>query len=51
MGGFIDLGVDLIKGGMEIYGVSDNAIFMPGNVDPTAGLSADYQRQPRNQRP
>jgi formamidase len=34
MGGFIDLGVDLIKGGMETYGVSENAIFMPGNVDP-----------------
>ena len=34
MGGFIDLHVDLIKGGMEIYGVSENAIFMPGNVDP-----------------
>ncbi len=34
MGGFIDLSVDLIKGGMETYGVSENAIFMPGNVDP-----------------
>ena len=34
MGGFIDLHVDLIKGGMETYGVSENAIFMPGNVDP-----------------
>ena len=34
MGGFIDLGVDLIKGGMSTYGVSENAIFMPGNVDP-----------------
>jgi len=34
MGGFIDLRVDLIKGGMETYGVSENAIFMPGNVDP-----------------
>ena len=33
MGGFIDLGVDLIRGGMETYGVSENAIFMPG-VDP-----------------
>ena len=30
MGGFIDLHVDLIKGGMETYGVSENAIFMPG---------------------
>ncbi len=34
MGGFIDLRVDLIKGGMATYGVSENAIFMPGNVDP-----------------
>jgi formamidase len=34
MGGFIDLHVDLIKGGMQTYGVSENAIFMPGNVDP-----------------
>ena len=34
MGGFIDLRVELIKGGMETYGVSENAIFMPGNVDP-----------------
>ena len=34
MGGFIDLHVDLIKGGMETYGVSENAIFLPGTVDP-----------------
>ena len=34
MGGFLDLHVDLIKGGMNTYGVSENAIFMPGNVDP-----------------
>jgi len=34
MGGFIDLHVDLIKGGMETYGVSENAIFMPGRTDP-----------------
>ena len=34
MGGFIDLRVDLIKGGMETYGVSENAIFMPGTSDP-----------------
>jgi formamidase len=34
MGGFIDLRVDVIPGGMETYGVSENAIFMPGNVDP-----------------
>src|SRR3954468_5795334 len=34
MGGFMDLHVDVISGGMETYGVSENAIFMPGNVDP-----------------
>lgn len=34
MGGFIDLRVDLIRGGMETYGVSENAIFMPGRVEP-----------------
>ncbi|PPF39843.1 MULTISPECIES: formamidase [unclassified Pseudoclavibacter] len=34
MGGFMDVRVDLIKGGMETYGVSENAIFMPGNVEP-----------------
>jgi formamidase len=34
MGGFIDFGVDLIKGGMETYGVTTDPIFMPGNVEP-----------------
>ncbi len=34
MGGYIDFGVDLIKGGMEKYGVTTNPIFMPGNVEP-----------------
>src|SRR5699024_10590739 len=34
MGGFIDLHVDLIKGGMDTYGVQENAIFMPGNTAP-----------------
>ena len=34
MGGFMDLHVDVIKGGMDTYGVSENAIFMPGRVDP-----------------
>ncbi|MEV1333003.1 formamidase [Micromonospora costi] len=34
MGGFVDLHVDLIKGGMRTYGVSENAIFLPGNVNP-----------------
>ncbi|WP_264069758.1 acetamidase/formamidase family protein [Mycolicibacterium komossense] len=32
-GGFIDFHVDLIKGGMEIYGVTTNPIPMPGNVE------------------
>jgi formamidase len=34
MGGFLDLHVDLIKGGMETYGVAENAIFLPGNLSP-----------------
>lgn len=34
MGGFIDVHVDIIKDGMTKYGVSENAIFMPGNVEP-----------------
>lgn len=34
MGGFIDIHVDIIKDGMAKYGVSENAIFMPGNVEP-----------------
>jgi formamidase len=34
MGGYIDFGVDLIKGGMEKYGVTTDPIFMPGNVEP-----------------
>ncbi|WOQ69344.1 acetamidase/formamidase family protein [Microbacterium limosum] len=34
MGGFIDLRVEIIRGGMDTYGVQENAIFMPGNVDP-----------------
>ncbi|GAB3845080.1 formamidase [Nesterenkonia populi] len=34
MGGYIDLHVDIIKGGMQTYGVSENAIFMPGRTDP-----------------
>ena len=31
MGGFIDLHLDVIKGGMDTYGVPENSIFMPGN--------------------
>jgi formamidase len=34
MGGYIDLRVDLIPGGMETYGLTENAMFMPGNTDP-----------------
>ena len=34
MGGFIDFGVDLIKGGMETYGIRDNPVLIPGNVEP-----------------
>jgi formamidase len=34
MGGFIDLRVEVIKEGMTTYGVTENAIFMPGNTDP-----------------
>ncbi|MEV0973749.1 formamidase [Microtetraspora glauca] len=49
MGGFIDLHVDLIKGGMAKYGVTTNPIFMPGNVEPRyseflsfVGISVDH---------
>ncbi|WP_300009153.1 formamidase [Pseudonocardia sp.] len=34
MGGFIDFHVDLIKGGMQTYGVTTNPILIPGNVEP-----------------
>jgi len=34
MGGFIDFGVDLIKGGMAKYAITTNPIFMPGRVEP-----------------
>ena len=50
MGGFIDLRVEVIKGGMETYGVSTNPVFIPGNVDPRysefltfVGFSVDQQ--------
>jgi formamidase len=50
MGGFVDFGVDLIKGGMEKYGVTTNPIFMPGNVEPRysefvsfCGVSVDHE--------
>src|SRR3984893_7120030 len=34
MGGFMDLHVDVIKGGMTKYGIKENAMFMPGLRDP-----------------
>ncbi|WP_214365652.1 formamidase [Pseudonocardia sp. H11422] len=34
MGGFIDLHVDIIRDGMESYGVGENAIFLPGITAP-----------------
>lgn len=34
MGGFIDVRLDVLKGGMETYGVAENCIFMPGHTDP-----------------
>jgi formamidase len=50
MGGYLDLRVDLIKGGMETYAVHDNPVFMPGNVEPRysefltfVGISVDEQ--------
>jgi formamidase len=51
MGGFIDFGVDLIKGGMEKFGVSTNPVFVPGRVAPQyssfvtfIGVSVDHER-------
>ena len=42
MGGFIDLGVDLIRGGMETYGVSEKRDLHAGQrrpaVQPVAGV-------------
>ncbi|HYZ00906.1 MAG TPA: acetamidase/formamidase family protein, partial [Candidatus Binatia bacterium] len=34
IGGYIDFGVDLIKDGMNKYGVTTNPIFFPGPVEP-----------------
>ena len=34
IGGYIDFGVDLIKDGMNKYGVTENPIFFPGPVEP-----------------
>ncbi|NRQ40086.1 acetamidase/formamidase family protein [Nonomuraea sp. NN258] len=50
MGGFIDMHVDLIKGGMQKYGITTNPVFIPGNVEPRyteflsfIGISVDHQ--------
>jgi formamidase len=50
MGGYLDLGVDLIKGGMETYGVTSNPVFFPGRVPPQytefltfVGISVDEE--------
>jgi formamidase len=50
MGGFIDFHIDLIKGGMETYGITTNPVFMPGNVEPRysefltfIGVSVDHE--------
>ncbi len=34
MGGFADLGFDLIKDGMNKYGVTTNPVLIPGRVEP-----------------
>ena len=50
MGGFIDFHVDLIKGGMETYGIKNNPVFIPGRVQPQysefltfIGISVDHR--------
>src|SRR5215212_8433306 len=50
MGGYIDFGVDLIKDGMNKYGVTTNPILIPGRVEPRysefltfIGFSVDEQ--------
>lgn len=49
MGGFIDFHVDLIKGGMDTYGVTTNPLCIPGRVEPHysefltfIGISVDH---------
>ena len=34
MGGYIDFGVDLIKDGMNKYGITTNPMLIPGRVEP-----------------
>ncbi|MDA8371594.1 MAG: acetamidase/formamidase family protein [Nocardiopsaceae bacterium] len=50
MGGFIDLRVEVIKGGMETYGVHNNPVLIPGRVQPQysewltfIGVSVDHR--------
>ncbi len=50
MGGYIDLAVDLIKGGMDTYGIHTNPAFIPGRVEPRysefltfIGVSVDHR--------
>ena len=50
MGGYVDLHIDLIKDGMDTYGVTTNPVFFPGNVEPRysefltfVGISVDEQ--------
>lgn len=49
MGGFIDFHVDVIKGGMETYGITTNPVIIPGRVAPLysewltfIGISVDH---------
>lgn len=50
MGGYIDMHVDLIKGGMETYGITRNPVFIPGRQAPLysefltfIGISVDHR--------
>jgi formamidase len=52
IGGYIDFGCDLIKGGMAKYGVTTNPIFFPGPVEPRystylsfVGMSVEDDKQ------
>ena len=50
MGGYVDVHVELIKNGMETYGVHRNPVFLPGRLEPTyseyltfVGVSVDHR--------
>lgn len=50
MGGFIDMHVDVIKGGMDTYGIHNTPVFLPGRVEPLysewltfTGISVDHR--------